>query len=282
MGLAIRRVSRVLLGAVLATFAWFCPGQGLCLDVDVAGARALGSPSLSETPDRRFSVTKTIRFDTEHIFRGIQTAEISLQPEVLMSYGNFYAGFRGNMPMIVDETRYDRQIEAFAGVLASVSHWLTADIGVRKITVPIAAPRPGATPAIRTTPAALRESGLAMEPFVRLIRFGTVQPSVAIFRNIDENVTTVEGELSHSRSLRGHLQAALSGRAGQVVGEPTVGSYAYYSLGLDLAHKIMDRAVLVAGTRWSGASSDFLFADAERGRFKNTSVRWSVALRTRF
>ncbi len=249
--------------------------------MQTVSARAVSIEDLSapvamvENEAYRFSVYHNVKFDSEHVFRGIQTAETGVQRTVRLDYGPFYAGFRGMRPFEDEDISFNRRKEVFGGVKTPLMPGLVLDTGLQAFTLSDPSPRPFGHDGGEDG------SRLAVEPILRVQMEAPVRPQLTFSRDIFTRTTTMEAHISGHVPLADDIQIGGHGAFGKVIGG-TVPSYHYAGLGADLVTTVSDRVALTAGLQWDRASRNTFMVGGDAGHSRQGSLRWGLALKAGF
>lgn len=103
----------------------------------LAASCTLGGIASAQIDTADFSLSSTVGFESEYVFRGIQQAPGSMQVSVEANVAGFYAGVWANQPVFDDFFgKYDNQVNLYIGYSASVSELVEIDVGGTYYTYP--------------------------------------------------------------------------------------------------------------------------------------------------
>ncbi|MGF1455382.1 MAG: hypothetical protein ACFB6R_08405 [Alphaproteobacteria bacterium] len=235
---------------------------------------------LVEDEGYRFSVFHEVNFDSEHVFRGIQTAETGLHRTVRVDYGPFYGGYRGVRPFEEENAPAQARYHVFGGVKQSLMAGLTLDLGLQALTLPVLTPDAVANGA-GSRVAIANEDRLAVEPVIRLLMDAPGQPALSLCHDALSNTASLEAAVEKAFTVLPRLDVAAHAAVGKVV-SGTAPGYRYAGLGANIVTGLSDQVDLTAGLQWDRASRDHFLMDGEPGLGRRGSLRWGFGLQANF
>jgi uncharacterized protein (TIGR02001 family) len=222
-------------------------------------ALAAITPALGES----LEVSTTVGFESRYVFRGLQFAETSVQPEITLGYRNFYLGAWFNLPVGDDVfsipiTRFATiagtsadELDLYFGYSAPLDDLITIDLGVTYYTFPDL--MSGFTDVFREDGSGLGWNTL--EPYVGLSLDTVLAPSLYVYHDFFLDTTTIEGGVSHSFPLDndGTFSFDLGGSVGYVFDDDAGGDYLYGALSYEVSYAVSENASISAGGRYGGS-----------------------------
>jgi uncharacterized protein (TIGR02001 family) len=216
-------------------------------------ALAAITPALGES----LEVSTTVGFESRYVFRGIQYAENSFQPEITLGYRNFYLGAWLNLPVGDDVfvgpflITFSDELDLYFGYSAPLDDVISIDLGVTYYTYPDL--MSGFTDVFREDGSGLGVNTL--EPYVGLSLDTVLAPSLYVYHDFFFDTTTIEGGVSHSFPLDndGTFSFDLGGSAGYVFDDDAGGDYLYGVLSYEVSYAVSENASISAGGRYGGS-----------------------------
>lgn len=215
-------------------------------------AAAVASASMVNAQE--LSISTTIAWESDYVFRGVQFAEEYFAPSVDISYGDFYAGIWAALPV---DSMYGNEVDFYAGYGLGLSETISADFGFTYYTYPDAGDE-------------FFDDVNTFEIYGGLSFEAPLSPSVYVFYDFDTEALTFEASAGHSVEISEQGTVDFTGYIGYVdgfkgeVGIPTTGggvSWYYYGLGVALTHAFTDNASASVGINWYGSEEDTIMGD---------------------
>jgi uncharacterized protein (TIGR02001 family) len=201
------------------------------LAASVAGATIASAQDLS--------ISATVAWESDYIFRGVQLAEEFFAPSVDVSYGDFYVGMWAAMPI---DAEYFNEVDFYAGYGFGINEMLSADVGITAYTYPEDGAPEDTTEGY---------AGLSFET--------ELSPAIYVYYDFDLQNLTIEGSVGHSIALSEEGSVDMTAYLGWVaLDENTMGFDDYYYLGAGVAYSyaFTDNASFSIGVNWAGSSED--------------------------
>lgn len=195
------------------------------------------------------SVSTSIDYVTDYVFRGVSLAESAVQPGVEIASGDFYAGAWASTGIGETSIFAGDELDLYAGYGLSLSDSLSADVGVTYYHYP----QGGSLFATEDGGAGTYEvfAGLAYDT--------TLSPSLYAYYDFTLEAFTVEGGLGHSISTGDKTSVDLGLSAGLVDGDGF--SYEYGQLSAALGYAFTDDVSAYVGANYALSSEDTLIGD---------------------
>jgi uncharacterized protein (TIGR02001 family) len=214
----------------------------------VAGSSFAGAQELS--------ISTTVAWESDYVFRGVGLAEEYFAPSIDISYGDFYAGIWAALPV---DSVYGNEVDFYAGYGLGLSETVSADFGFTYYTYPDAGD-------------SFFDSDVNTFEIYGGVSFeAPLSPSVYVFYDFDTEALTLEASAGHSVEISEQGSVDFTGYLGYVdglkadIGIPSVGfgsvSYYYYGLGVALTHAFTDNASASIGVNWYGSEEDTIMGD---------------------
>ncbi len=201
------------------------------------------------TSAQELSVSASVAYESEYIFRGVHLADSYIAPSVDLSYGDMYVGIWGAMPFKSD---FDNEIDVYAGYGFDISEVVSADIGFTYYTYPSLAD-------------GVFDSDVnTFEVYTGLSFEAPLSPSVYAFYDFDLEAWTLETSAGHTIEVSESTSLELAGYLGYV--KPDGGSsYVYYGAGVSYSIALAENASWSIGVNWYGADEEIV--DGDKSRF---------------
>lgn len=204
----------------------------------VGGSAFAADAVPTPTTEASYAVTVDFPYVSKYVFRGVEISRDSLQPSVEISSGDFYAGVWNNTPLRKEhDGDVSKEFDLYAGYTPSLGENLKADIGVTYYLYPFV------------------DEGVnsdSIEAFVGLnLTAGNFTPAVYVYRDLDLDVTAVQGSVGYSLPLPS-LGTSLDFSATVGAVFPDHGEkYCYYSGGVNVPYKLSDNVKLNFGLTYT-------------------------------
>jgi uncharacterized protein (TIGR02001 family) len=204
------------------------------LAASVAGASIAAAEELS--------ISATVGWESDYIFRGVQLAEEYFSSAVDLSYGGFYAGAWAALPV---DSVYGNEVDLYAGYGFGLSETVSADVGFTYYTYPDAQDD-------------FFDSDVnTFEIYAGLSFEAPFSPAVYAFYDFDLEAFTLELSGGHSVELSEQGSVDLSLYLGWV--DPDGGSsYLYYGAGVAYGYAFTENASLSIFLNWYGCEEDYM------------------------
>lgn len=183
------------------------------------------------------SVSTSIDYVTEYVFRGISLEDSAIQPGVEVSVGDFTVGAWASTGLGPDSLADTDEIDLYAGYGFSLSDVISASVGATLYHYP--------------------DGGDTVE-FSAGLGFDTVlSPSVTAFYDIDLEAFTLEGGLGHSIAMSDKTSFDLGLTAGLVTADGG-GDYEYGQASASLGYAFTDDVSTYVAANYVLSSEDTL------------------------
>lgn len=205
----------------------------------LAATCAIGTIASAQLDTSDVSVSATVGYESEYVFRGVQLAPGSIQASVEVAFAGAYVGVWTNQPVLNDGASglsVDNEVDFYAGYGFAVSDLVELDVGATYYVYP------------ETPNAALEDT---LEVFVGASFDLALSPSIYVYYDFDIEVVTVETSIGHSIDLA-DMAPGTSIEIGGTLGwvDPDGGSdYFYAGATADLVYSFTDNASLSLGVR---------------------------------
>jgi len=200
------------------------------------------------------SVSTSIDYVTDYVFRGVSLAESAIQPGVEIASGDFYAGAWASTGIGETSIFAGDELDLYAGYGFSLSDTLSADVGVTYYHYP----QGGGLFETEDGAAGTYEvyGGLSLDT--------TLSPSVTAYYDLTLEAFTVEGGLGHSVAIGEKQSLDLGLTAGLVDGDGF--SYEYGQLSAAVSHAFTDDVSAYVGANYALSSEDSLLDEVDLDR----------------
>jgi len=203
----------------------------------LAASCAIGTIASAQVDNTDLSISATVGFESEYVFRGQKLAPGSAQVSVEASVAGFYVGAWMNQPVFESNgTTVDNEVDLYAGYGFAVSDLVELDVGVTLYTYPETSGRSETVEAY---------IGGAFDVFL--------SPSLYIYRDFDDKTWTAEFSLGYTIDLA-DAAPGTSLELGGTLGYHDVkgpGDYIYTGATADLKYSFTDHASFSVGVRVS-------------------------------
>lgn len=212
------------------------------------GILAISAASMAVTPAQAgdVSVSTSIDYVTDYVFRGVSLAESAIQPGVEVAMGDFYAGAWASTGIGDTSIFAGDELDLYAGYGIALSDELSADVGITYYHYP----QGGGLFATNGGGAGTYEvyGGLAYDT--------TLSPSVYAYYDFTLEALTLEGGLAHSIPAGDKTSFDLGLTAGLVDGDGF--SYEYGQLSASFGYAFTDDVSAYVGANYALSSEDTL------------------------
>jgi len=224
-------MKKILLTAMLASSAIMLPANAVAGDV---------------------SVSTSIDYTTDYVFRGVSLAESAIQPGVEVSFGDAYVGAWVSTGIGDTSVAAADELDLYAGYGLSLSDDFSADVGITYYHYP----QGGSLFATNDGAAGTYEvyAGLSYDT--------VLSPSVYGYYDFTLEAFTIQGDLAHSQSLSDKISLDLGLTAGLVDGENGAG-YEWGQLSASLGYAFTDDVSAYVGANYAINSEDALIGSPE-------------------
>jgi len=195
------------------------------------------------------SVSTTIDYTTDYVFRGVSLAESAIQPGVEVAVGDFYVGAWASTGIGDTSIFAGDELDLYAGYGLSLSDDLGLDVGVTYYHYPQGG-------SLFET-----DDGGAgtYEVYAGLSYDTTLSPSVYAYYDFTLEAFTVEGGLEHSLPMSDKTSLDLGLSAGLVDGDGF--SYEYGQLSASVGYAFTDDVSAYVGANYALSSDDTLIGE---------------------
>lgn len=249
----------------------------------VAAAAAIaylaGAPAIAQP----VSGSATLGLESRYVFRGVQLAEASFQPAVMLAWNGFYGGVWANLPVGDDDFIVApdwQEIDFVAGWSGALAGPVSIDLGVTYYAYPNR--QSGFFDVFR-------EDGTGrgfntLEPYIGLAVSAPLSPKLYVYHDFMFDTTTAQATLAHSIPLAAKLSADLSGYAGYVFDDAGGTDYLYGTLSANLAYAISETASAYVGGRFGGSdlAGGSIYEDGVLGTTKSSGFWFGIGLTEKF
>jgi len=197
------------------------------------------------------SVSTSIDYVTDYVFRGVSLAESAIQPGVEVASGDFYAGAWASTAIGDTSILFGDELDLYAGYGMALSDSLSLDVGITYYHYP----QGGGLFETKGGGAGTYEvyGGLSLDT--------TLSPSLTAYYDLTLEAFTLEGGVSHSEPL-GEAQSFDVGlTAGLVDGDGF--SYEYGQLSAAVSHAFTDDVSAYLGANYALSSDSTLIGDVD-------------------
>ena len=205
----------------------------------LAASCAIGSFASAQVDNTDLSISATVGFESEYVFRGKKKAPGSAQVSVEASVAGFYAGAWMNQPVFESNgVAVDNEVDLYAGYGFAVSELVELDVGVTLYTYP-ETPGPAGSETVEAY------IGGAFDVFL--------SPSLYIYRDFDLKTWTAEFSMGHTIDLADAAPGTTLEIGGTLGYVDVKGSndYVYAGATADLKYSFTDNAAFAIGVRVS-------------------------------
>lgn len=227
--------------------------------------------SVAFAQEEEISVTATVAWESEYVFRGKQFSETAFQPAVDMAYGGAYAGIWTSLP-VNSKDDASREIDIYAGYGAKAGEMFNLDAGVTVYYYP----------SVKDFDADAYKN--TTEIYAGASADSMLSPSLYFYYDFRLEAFTVEGSASHSVEIMDKTSLDLGGAIGYVWADKVnsvvddAPDYAYGSLSADLTYAFNDTASMAIGGRLSFNSLD----EIDLAGIPDTNLWWGVSFSAGF
>lgn len=182
------------------------------------------------------SVSTSIDYVTEYVFRGVSLEDSAIQPGVEVSIGDFSVGAWASAGFGEDSLQDTDELDLYVGYGFSLSDAISASIGATYYTYP--------------------DASDTLEVYFGLGFDTALAPSVTAYYDFDLEAFTLEGGLGHSIATGEKTALDLGLTAGLVDGDGF--SYEYGQLSASLGYSFTDDVSTYVGANYVLSSEDTL------------------------
>lgn len=223
------------------------------------------------------SVSTTWAYESKYIFRGVQFAEDSFQPDVQFTYKDFYIGAWASLPVGDDEVAFGDEIDLYAGYNLTLSELVSATVGVTYYMFPDVA-----SGFFDTLDEEDGTGANTVEPFVSFSFDTVLSPALSVYYDFMFETVTIEGGLSHSFPIMEKVALSIGGTVGYVADDDDGADYAYGSVTADLGYTFTDNVSASLGVRYGVSSERTFFDDVVAGTFDKSGFWGGVSVSAGF
>lgn len=198
------------------------------------------------------SVSTSIDYVTDYVFRGVSLAESAIQPGVEIASGDFYAGAWASTGIGDTSILAGDELDLYAGYGFALSDALSADVGVTYYHYP----QGGSLFETDDGGAGTYEvyGGLSLDT--------TLSPSVTAYYDLTLEAFTLEGGLGHSLPVADKTSLDLGLSAGLVSADGP-GDYEYGLISAAMSHAFTDDVSAYIGANFALSSEDTLIGNPD-------------------
>lgn len=202
----------------------------------VAGTSFAGAQELS--------ISTTVAWESDYVFRGVGLAEEYFAPAIDISYGDFYAGIWAALPV---DSEFGNEVDYYAGYGFGLSETVSADVGFTYYTYPDAGDD-------------FFDSDVNTFEIYGGVSFeAPLSPAAYVFYDFDLEALTLELSGGHSVEVSEKGTVDLTGFLGYVDADGF--DWYYYGLGASLTHSFTDNASASVFVNWYGSEEDTIMGD---------------------
>lgn len=206
------------------------------------------SVSALSAQESELSISATVAWESEYVFRGTQISDSAFQPAVDISYGNAYLGFWTSMP-VNSKDDPSREVDIYAGYGLDINETFSLDFGATVYYYP----------SIRdTVPTADRTT---VEGYIGGSFATLLNPSLYFYYDFTLENFTIEGSAGHSFAVNENVSFDLAAATGYVWVDGGQ-DYWYVQGSVDLVYAFTENAAFAIGTRASANDLDAPARDA--------------------
>lgn len=195
--------------------------------------------------ENELSVSATVAWESEYVFRGIQNSDSAFQPAVDLSYGGAYLGLWTSLP-VNSKDNASREVDIYAGYGLDVSETFSVDFGATVYYYP----------SVRdTNPTADKTT---VEGYLGGALSTLLNPALYFYYDFTLENFTFEGSVGHSFAINENVSFDVAGATGYVFVETAVpgvnplgDDYWYLQASIDLVYAFTENAAFSIGTRGS-------------------------------
>lgn len=217
------------------------------------------------------SVTTTWAYESAYVFRGVQFAENSFQPDINVSYGGWNAGAWVNLPIGDDNVSYGDELDLYGSYSFQATELIGASVGITYYAFPDASS--GFFDAYEEDSG---DGANTVEIFASASFAAPFGPSLTVYHDFMFDTVTFEGSASASYALADGLSASFTPTVGHVIDDSVGMDYTYYSVSADLSKSFSDTASGSIGVRWYGSSEETLFDEPLQGTFRQNLFAFGI------
>lgn len=225
--------------------------------------------------ESELSVSATVAWESEYVFRGVQLSDSAFQPAVDISYGGAYLGLWTSMP-VNSKDDLSREVDIYAGYGFDVSETFSIDFGATVYYYPsrrdaglyslipqdmnndgVIAAGEGITPAQQAAAA----DRTTVEGYIGGSFATLLNPSLYFYYDFTLENFTIEGSAGHSFAVNENVSFDLAAATGYVWVDGGQ-DYWYVQGSVDLVYAFTENAAFAIGTRASANDLDAPARDA--------------------
>lgn len=212
--------------------------------IGAATLAVLSTPMSATAGD--ISVSTSIDYVSEYVFRGVSFARGAVQPGIEISKDGFTAGVWTSVALGEASSAAGDEIDVYAGYGWSVNDVISADVGATIYHFP-------------DVPGSLVDFGDAstLEVYGGLSFDTPLAPSLYGYYDFDLEAFTVEGGVSHSLAVSDSISLDLGLTAGLVTADGG-GDYEYGTASVSYSYGFTDTVSAYIGANYSLSSEDTL------------------------
>jgi uncharacterized protein (TIGR02001 family) len=200
---------------------------------------ALYASAQEEAPASSLSVTSSLGYESEYVFRGVQYADAILSPSIDVAYGNFYAGAWFALPA-QNAALYTDEMDVYLGINTPLGEILSVDVGLTRYSYNDLVGH-----------FLDDKNGATTEYYVGISADVLLSPSFYAYYDTDLDVYTLEVKVGHSIPLFGDFSLDLGASAGYMADDEGEDDLTYFGGSADISYAINDKASFAIGARYS-------------------------------
>ena len=207
----------------------------------VLAAAMAATPAAAQDAD--VSVSVTVDYVSEYVFRGVSFESEAVQPGVEVAVGNFAAGVWASTGLGGDSIADSDEIDFYAGYGWDLSDTVNLGVGATWYHFP--------------------DGGDTFEGYVGLGFDTPLAPAVTAYYDVELEAFTLEGGIGHSVPTGDKTSLDL-GAVGGFVTADGPGDYEWITASAALSYAVSDSGSVYAGVNYSLSSEDTLNAQVTR------------------
>lgn len=227
----------------------------------IALAALACSVSALSAQESELSVSATVAWESEYVFRGVQLGDSGFQPAVDLSYGGAYVGLWTYQP-VDSKDSISREIDVYAGYGLDLNETFSIDFGATLYYYPSV--QDFIPTADKTT----------VEGYIGGSLSTLLNPSLYFYYDFTLENFTVEASLGHSFAVNENVSFDLAGAMGYVWTDAGI-DYWYGQASIDLVYAFTENAAFAIGTRGSLNDVDVPF-------FRDANWWWGASFTAGF
>ena len=197
---------------------------------------------------QELSVSASVGYESDYVFRGIALAEDYFAPSVDVTYGDLYLGLWAALPT---DSEYDNEVDFYAGYGFEVSELVSADVGFTYYTYPDAAD-------------GIFDSDVNTFEMYTGVSFEVpLSPSLYVFYDFDLKAWTVEASAGHTWEVSESTSLEAAGFVGYVKADGYE-SYNYFGASITYSLELSENASWSVGLNYYELEEDMIDGDNDK------------------